>query len=451
MPLWILSLLLSVPAGANAAGAATASAPDEAAQAGPIAWSTASYVRAVLDAAPEVRQTLEAMASSKAKERSDFAKSFFPALSFSAVLNPAKLAPGDRFTFDDWKIPANDLTLSPGASWNLFNNYRDKLGVRSNRLGRKVAEQNLESSRQSQALTALSAYYGLLLQKKLLEVARQNLKVQHEQYQLTLDRYEHGMKSLSDLLKTETDWRSSELNMETVEAQRRLALFRFNVLIGLEEDTPVALPESLSLGTTEAPRLNEGLRGALMHRPEIRRNLLELENADISYRLARINIGPTLSLDFDFSHPYDAPYGRTAADSGLKAAVYNVTMKLALPGAFNVYSQAQDLMAARADWRSSRQTRESLRRQIREEAYRAHIELLRALRTNEIAMRKEDISRQNLEIVKEQYSQGSADVIRLSEAQSDHVNAQVERVQAFHDTNLNYARYLVAIGEPIWR
>lgn len=433
--LFLLWLPASPAAGASADG---------------LAWSATGYVRAVLRASPEVRQSLESLGKERAEERSRRAKTYFPSLTFTGVLNPAELAPGDRFTFDAWRANANDLTLTPGASWNLFNNFRDSLRLRNSRLGRDQAEQDLETARQGRALEALRAYYGLLLRDKLLEVARQNSKVQRGQYELTLDRYEHGMKSLSDLLKTETDWRSSELGVQTAQAQRRLALFKFNVLIEREEGLEASFPPSLALGTTEAPRLEEDLRSALLDRPEMKKNRLELKAADNTYKLAKIEALPALSLDFDLTHPYDAQYGETAPSFGMGTAVYALTLKLSLPSSFNFYSQAQDVIAARATWRKKRLSRETLRRKTREEVYQAHIELMRALRSHEISLRKEDISRQNLEIVQEQYSQGSADVIRLSQAQTDYVNAQKERMQAFHDANINRARYQRAIGEPIW-
>lgn len=371
-------------------------------------------------------------------------------MSFSATLQPAELHPLDRFSFDTWRLSANDATLSPSLSWNLFNSFKDSLSVRSRRLDRDSAERDLEIELQSQTLKALRAYYGLVLREKLLEVSKENLKARHEQYLLTKSHYDNGMKSLSDLLKTETDWRSSELNVATAEAEMRLAVFRFNVLISREEGLTAELETDLTLGTTEAPVLEEGLRSALMKRPEMIKNGISLKKADTTYRQALLGALPSLSLDFDMSHSHSMDYGQPTSAWGLGTATYNFTLKLALPASFNFFSQVRDVQTARASWKRTYLSKVQINRSIREEVYQAHIGLLRALRSYEISVRKEEISRQNLDLVKEQYDQGSADVIRLSQALIDYVNAQVERVRAFHDASINRAQYRRAIGERIW-
>lgn len=417
----------------------------------PVRWSSAAYVAAVLELSPEVKTSRENLASRSAELRSRLAKDFFPSFGLSATMNPAELDPGGRFTFDSWRFSANDVAITPSASWNLFNSFQDYLTLRSNQLVRDSTRQDLEQSLQSRALSAVRGYYGLLLRQSLVRVAHQNRKAQREQYLLTKDRYQHGMKSLSDLLKTETDWRSAELGVATEEAQHRLRLFRFNVQIARDEGKEVSFPDDLPLGTTVLPSLPAGLRRALIERPEMKRNRLQLERADVAYRRSVLNVAPSLALDFNYSDSHLSPFGAARSPMGFGGAAYGFTLQLSLPSSFNFYSQVQDLKAANAAWRISRNESETLRRRIREEVYQAHIGLARALRSHEISLRKEDISKQNLDIVKEQYSQGSADVIRLSEALRDYVNAQTERMRAFNDTNISHAEYRVAIGEPIWR
>lgn len=408
-------------------------------------------MRAALAASPQVAGSREDLAAADASLGARFARAYLPALSLSATLAPTRLAPGARFTFGSWRGTANDVELAPGVSWNLFNGFKDTLDVRTTRLDRDISEQSLQTERQARALGALRSYYGLLLRDQLLEVARENLKAQRQQYELTLAQYNHGMKSLSDLLKTETDWRTSELNLQTAEAERRLALFRFNVLIEADEDAEAAFGDTLSLDTTTFPLLEEGLRRALVERPEMRRNRLQLDRADVAYRRSNLDAWPSLALDFDLTHPYSVLYEERAGPFGVGSTQYGFTLRLSLPASFNVYSQAKDVEAARARWRRSRHDHEALRRQIREEVYESYLGLLRAVRSYEISVRKEDISRQNLDLVYEQYEQGSADVIRLSQAQLDYVNARTERMRAFHDASLGRASYLQSIGEPIWR
>lgn len=443
LPAAFALLLLSLPVRAEVVAAAGGASPAR--------WTPESYVRAALSLSPEARSSEASRDGAAARAKAKWARAFAPSLSLSARATPAKFGRRGLFSFDTWRPASNDLSLTPGLSWNLFNSFQDLLAARSSELSREAAGDSLEATRQSEALDALRAYWGLFLRERIVEVSRQNLAIQVEQYDLTQDRYKHGMKSLSDLLKTETDWRSAELRVESDEATRRLALFRFNISVGGDEGAPAALQADLTLGTTHPPLLEAGLRQAIARRPELEKARRELVQAETSHTLAKIAAGPTLALDFDGSHAWNGDYGRRSLEFGAGTSVYGFALKLALPGSFNFYSQAQDVRASRSDLRRSTEALEAQRRAVREEVYQSHIELSRALRSHEIAARKEDISRQNLDLVKQEYSEGSADVIRLSQAQSDYVNAQVERMQALHDVKINTARWKRAVGEPIWR
>ncbi len=425
------------------------STPTNAAE--PVAWTPEAYVQAVLENSPDVIQAKERLTGAHATERSQWASSMLPSLSFSASLKPAKLAPSNRFTFDAWQGSANDFTLSPGASWNLFNHFKDSITNRTNALSANSAEENLETARQQAALDAMNAYYRLLRAGRIVGVAEKNRDVQKENYDLTQNRYKNGMKSLFDLLKTETDWRSAELTLENRIAQHRLSLFQFNILIEHDEAAEVKFPDDLTLGTTEVPKLDSGLRGALNRRPEMKRNRNELEAADLAYRRAKINAGPTLALDFSYNDSVSGSFRTKTADFGLHDATYGLVLSLSLPSKLNFYSQVKNIVKAKSDWRRSRESKRSLDRTVRTDVYRAHTELSRALRSYEIALRKEAISKQNLELIKEQYKDGSVDVIRLSQVQIDFVNSQIERLDAFRDSSIARAGYRRAIGESIWR
>lgn len=436
-----LVLLLALPARAEVVAASGS----------PSRWTPEAYVRAALSLSPEARSAESSFVGASARAKAKWARAFAPSASFTARATPAKLGGRGQFTFDSWRPNANDLSLTPGVSWNLFNSFQDAIAARISERSRDQAEEGLEASRQSEALDALRTFWGLFLREKVLEVSRQNLNIQRDQYDLTADRYKHGMKSLSDLLKTETDVRSTELRVESDEAQRRLALFRFNIQVGSDEGAPAALEADLTPGATAVPDLAEGLRKAMRQRPEYLRSLAELESAEDSHRLSKISAGPTLALDFDGSHAWGGDYGRRSQKFGAGTSVYGFALKLALPGSFNVYSQAQDVRASSSDFARAKETLEAQRRAIREEVYQAHIEFVRAVRSLEISARKADISRQNMELIQEEYREGSTEIIRLSQAQTDFVNAQVESAQALHDVKINTARWKRAVGEPIWR
>ncbi len=148
-------------------------------------FTPSAYVRTAIAASPEAKKARENLQAASASWKSELAAAFFPALTFTGTMTPAELARNSRFEFGAWRGKANDFSLTPGLSWNLFNSFQDSLSLRSSRLGREITREDLEITLQARALEAIRTYYGLLLREKLLEVAEANSKAQREQYDLT--------------------------------------------------------------------------------------------------------------------------------------------------------------------------------------------------------------------------------------------------------------------------
>lgn len=410
------------------------------------AWSTGSYVRAVIEASPELVQYRERLEVSKAGYSSSLADATLPTLAFSAAAYPwgHDTAGGYRH----WELNRDNASFNTTLKWNLFNSFEDRLKVRQSRLGMKFSEWNLQSQKQSVAFDALKTFYTLVLKENLLQVAKGNAGARQDQYLLTREQYENGMKSLSDLLKSETDWLSGRLRKSNAGSQYQDALMRFNILLDRDPGQKAVLIGALGIGTTVLFSVASGVELALADRPEIKVLRVSLDKISVSLLQSVQSSLPGLSVDVNWTRQGFAGIGLPA--SGTANPNYNLSLGLSLPFGFNAASQYMNVKAARARERRTLGEFDELRRRVRQEVHSSHIALFRALRSYEIAALKEDISKRNLEIVEEQYRQGIADVIRLAEARQDYLEAQVERVQELNDAWVNRAQYRLAVGDPFW-
>ncbi len=410
------------------------------------AWSTGSYVRAAIEASPELVQYRQRLEVSKTGYSSSLAGAVLPTLSFSAVAYPW----GYDLTgiHRHWELNRDNMNFNTTLKMNLFNSFEDRLKVRQSRLDLKLSEWNLQSQKQSTAFGALKTFYTLMLKEKLLDVARGNAKARQDQYLLTREQYKDGMKSLSDLLKSETDWLSGRLRKSNAESQYQDALMQFNLLLDRDPGQKAVLRGALETGTTVLSPVTSGVEQALSVRPEIEALRVNLDKASVSLRQSVRSSLPDLSVDVNWTRRGFAGIGLPA--SGTANPNYNLSLNVSLPFGFNAASQYMNVKAARARKRRTIGEFDELRRRVRKEVHSSHIALSRALRSYEIAALKEDISKRNLEIVKEQYRQGIANVIRLAQARQDYLEAQVERVQALNDAWVNRAQYRLATGDPLY-
>ena len=411
-------------------------------------WSPAAYVAAALEASPETARSRLSRKAASYRWKSALASAALPALSWSADSVPYGPTPADSYQFHNWRLNASDVGINTGLRWNLFNSFADELNVRASSLAKDAADAELEASLRSQALAALRVYYSLALKGRILEVSEGNLKAQEAQFALTQDLYKHGMKSYTDLLKSETDLLSSRLRLASAQAETRKSLVRFNTLLQRGPLDP-AEPEPLSEpGARTFPEPGTELRDSLLKRPELRIARLEEDKAAVGLRRTIREGVPALSLDALWQRQEVATFGKPSA-FGIPNPNYRLALTLALPSGFNAYSQAQNALVSRSELERARESRRAVELQVGQEVALSRGELERALQTLRVASRKEEISRENLGLVSDQYQQGRADVIRLAQAQLDFLESQVQRAQAMHDAHVAAAEYRYAAGEPL--
>ncbi|MCR4294333.1 MAG: TolC family protein [Elusimicrobia bacterium] len=409
--------------------------------------TVSSYTAAALESSPEVRSAQDAYDAADAALKGRAAEMALPTLGFTYVQYPYGHNPLDAYRYEHGAFSPRLGQAVTSANWNLFNGFQDLQRVRAALVSRRAARAALTAAKQDRAFAAIFAYYDLNSKTELLSVARQNLEDQRRQYEQSLDLYKHGMKSLADLLKSETDWRSSELRIISAEAERKKSLVAFNVLLDRGALDEAALTVDLQAGATTLPLADAGFASALARRPEVARAREELESARVAVQQAVQGILPNLKVDAAWTRTRYPAFAGAGSDPNPN---HNVGVTLSLPVGFNGFTQGWAISAARAEKRRAEAGRASAERTVKSEVYNAYIDLERVSSSYSVALQKEEIASKALDLVGRQYQQGAADAIRMNQAQNDYLNARVERVLALHDIFIDRARYKRAVGEPLW-
>jgi outer membrane protein TolC len=425
----VLLALLSFPAGAEG-------------------FSVSSYTASALETAPEVRTARDAYEAADAALKGQAAAMVLPTLAFAYTQYPYGHNPLDAYRFERRSFTSREGQAVTTANWNLFNSFADLQKTRAAAMARRAARAAWTAARQDRAFAAITAFYDLDSKTELLGVARQNLEDQRKQYDQSLDLYKHGMKSLADLLKSETDWRSSELRIISAAADRKKALVEFNNLIDRGALDEAALTVNLQAGATGLPLVGDDLPRALTLRPEVAQAAEELSRARVAVQQAVSGILPNLRVDATW---IKTRYSSFSGASGIPNPNYNVGLSLTLPVGFNGFTQGWAISAANAQKRRAESASRAAERTVKSEVYGAYIDLERVSSSYSIALQKEEIAAKSLELVGRQYQQGAADAIRMNQAQNDYLNARVERALALHDIFIDRARYRRAVGEPLWQ
>ena len=412
-----------------------------------------SYTAAALASAPEVQQAESAYRVSDAAYKGTVANMALPTVSFSATAYPYGDNPQNSYKFNTWRLNRSDISFNTTINYNLFNSGQDAQKVRAAFAGREAALRAWRAAMQDRAFAALSAFYDLDGKNELLKVAQENLKAQQAQYDQSKDLYQNGMKSLADLLKSETDWRSSQLRLISAQAEQHAALVSFNTLVDREPLREADLAVDLSTASLAArPEIGSDIARAISQRPEVVRARKEYEASRIAFQQAMQGLFPLFRADLTWNHNDTASFGQpvSASTLGIPNPNYYVGLSLSLPFGYNGVSQAYQLVQAKSRRESALQGVAAAERTVRQEVAGAYITLDKALQSYEVARLKEDIAQRALRLVSNQYSQGSADAIRMNQAQNDFLDARVSLTLALHDIFIERARYKRAVGDPLW-
>lgn len=98
------------------------------------------------------------------------------------------------------------------ATLNLFNGLSDLSGLKSSLLRKEAADLSLTRARQAVALDITQSYLQVILDNKLVEIARKNLQESQEREKLLEEQTVLGVRNLSDLFRQQAQT-SSDISL----------------------------------------------------------------------------------------------------------------------------------------------------------------------------------------------------------------------------------------------
>jgi outer membrane protein TolC len=419
------------------------------ANAGAQMFSTTSYMKAVFDNSPDLKAAQEAVQVAKSAYSVSLYNAALPSMSITA--NSPLYGFSDQSHWEGLRFNRNEVVPSAAVAWNLFDSGRGVLSVKVSRLAQNSAELNLKITMQSLALTALANYINLIEEKKLLDVAENNLKDQQAQHDIAKNLYDSGLQNLISLLQAETDMRSSQLRLAQAKAAYQQALVTFNTAINRDDPfAPATLDETVDTSTDALPSPEHDLASARQNRYEMLQQEIALRSADAAYELTKRNQLPEFKLDVSWTRYGLSMFGLTNTSSADPNPNYSLAATLNVPLGFFWLQQHEQIKSAGATKRTAYDTYEAERRTVVNDVVSARISLELNINSLDVATFMQQSAAKKLEVVQEQYKQGTSDSTQLSQAQSDLLSAQNSYTTALYQTALYRAQYRKAIGEQLW-
>ncbi len=401
-----------------------------------------SYIRNYLAKSPQVKSQKNQLLNARATYQNAFTTSFLPSFSAGAWANKSYSRANPIHSGDD--LRNWDSNARASGSWNLFNLGKDRLSYKRESLSYEDAQISFDAFIQETVLSAVGTYYDLLFSQKLLAVREADLEINRKQYEQDKTLYDNGLKTRSDLLSSETSFRSSQLSLFSAQNDYANAQTAFNISLNQPAQTPITLDDSLDTRSVELPPLDTDLTNALAHRHDVRERRLALQQADIDFQLGKLNTLPSVTVDLFGStgrglnghEPWDYNYGVSAGISFDLGFFY-----------LDKYRTRQNLSRTHENAYLSF---EQFLRKLRDDVVQSRNALELKMKSMEISALRLQAATQKFEATQTKYKNGLMSATDLTVAQQAMVSAQIEHARLLTDLEITKLRYMYSVGQNIF-
>jgi outer membrane protein len=283
-------------------------------------------------------------------------------------------------------------------------------------------ERSFELARQQLAVQVASAFYSVVAQRQLFEVAEQSLRRTEGLLEASDARLKVGMASKLDVFRAELQAAQAREGMIRSEAALETALERFRGFLALPPDDPVE-PEAVSLDPPEEGELEPLpvlVERALDRRLELAEARDRISDARRAAALARQNLLPQLDLNLGVTQ---LGFGRSlseAFDSADRQVEFFLSASYPLRRSTEKANRAVSEIEVQTRERGARQ----LELEIEREVHQAVRELDRIRKSLEVQRQAVDVAEQQRRLAELRYQRGLASNFDVVDAESNYVVAR---------------------------
>lgn len=340
----------------------------------------------------------------------------------------------------------NILNYQLISSINLFNGFNDYSALKAATLNKYAAEYNVERVKQNIAFDIAQTYLQLILDKRVTDYARENLKASTDREAQLKELTDVGRKAMSDYYQQEAQTSSDKLFLiqseEKVKNDKVLLLRKLRITNPDQYEIVEVLTDTTALGP-DYQNVDNLISKALNQRPDVKSAELSLKIADWQIKQYKSGYYPKLNLN----------YGLVSNGGYLDRLYVNGVNELATmpqePLGQALFGQVYGTVGLGLSWRifdklitktnvdaykiyrsNAEIDRDDLNVQISADIRTAFNDYVSALQQKESSDKGLFAAHQSYEVIRGRYSVGSSNFIDLSNAQAVLLQAEVARTQA---------------------
>ncbi len=326
------------------------------------------------------------------------------------------------------------LTVDLEGSVPIFSGGRVINGILTAYLSRDLAREQYRQAMGETVYAVTTSFSKILLDREVVKVRTEEIDFLTKTYDSAKDRYDTGMASWFELLRTEVELTNAQPPL--MEAEDSLAGDSDNLkrTLGIAVGRPFEISGELPYREMTFD-LDESLRKALVQNPDI---LMACLREEIARKAVRNVIGqyfPTISVFGRYEN--DADELNVSFNSGDWDFVGGVTVTIPITDLLSISAR---LKQARAGYEQARISRKDIENGIEAEVRKAYRDLVRSRNVVESQKKNVLLAKESLDIAEIQYENGINTYLELMDTRL-----------ALTQSNLNYVNALYGYVEAVAR
>ncbi|MEE1946514.1 TolC family protein [Pedobacter sp. KR3-3] len=216
------------------------------------------------------------------------------------------------FLYNHAEIPTNTLSIGGGNPIHLPNRAdafvgtaavqelvygggKYKLAQESTKLLTEVAKLDADKSKEEISYAVINTYFSLYKVMQSKKVVAQNLEAIASQLKQAQRFFEQGIVTKNDVLRFQLQQANISLTDMEIENNRKIINYNLDILLGLPEDTEIALSET-ELPLQNVEPLSSYISLAMANRQELQQLDLQNKVAGVNIKSIKANTLPTVGV-----------------------------------------------------------------------------------------------------------------------------------------------------------
>ena len=328
-----------------------------------------------------------------------------------------------------------NTSFSIGAGMNLFDGMARPNNVKLSQLNLDAALADLERARDDIRVSVAKAYVQVVYDYDIVDVARDQLKLDQSQVDRLQAMVENGKASQAELSQQKATLAQSDFTLVQAENNLRNALLDLSQLLDFPnaDGFSIVKPE-IAVGDHLLARPEDIYADAVEQRPGVKAEQIRLSGSDLSIKIAKAGFSPTLSLSGGMGTSY---YTNTRSlypqDGFWQQLSHNfspyVGLSLSVP-IFDRFSARNNVRTARLNRTLQQITLDKAKQSLYKEIQQAHANALAAEAKYRSASEATTASEDAFILAQAKYENGKATVTEYNEARTRLAKARSDKAQA---------------------